>query len=269
MANGYSRSPKLLKGALIQFSAPMLIPIPNIIIFQYNPETMTRTLSPWLPPVRESTYSYKEQQHAFVGEMEELSREQLNQLRQPYDPDESFSLVLELDAADALEQPQLHPTAVIAGVADRIAALEMLCYPPAVDSAAGGLLNVEVSVSVGAGGVSASAGASTEMDTVPRREVPVVLFFWGPGRIVPVRITSFSVEEQQYSPLLYPLNAKVTLGMTVITDTQLVDATGDFASGAVIDIAKACYKFTMAQKKALALANLANDAESIIGMLPI
>src|SRR6266571_1331804 len=111
MANGYSRSPKLLKGALIQFSAPMLIPIPNIIIFQYNPETMTRTLSPWLPPVRERTYSYDENQ-SLDTETAALSKEQLNQLRQPYDPDESFSLTLELDAADAFEHPLLHPVAV-------------------------------------------------------------------------------------------------------------------------------------------------------------
>jgi hypothetical protein len=269
MANGYSRSPWLLKGALIQFSAPMLIPIPNIIIFQYNPETMTRTLSPWLPQVREMKSSYDSGSNAFVLEKAALSEEQINHLRQPYDPDESFSLTLELDAADALEHPLLHPVAVIAGVADRIAAIEMLCYPPAADKAAGGLLNVSVSVSVGAGGVDASAGAETKIDVVPRREVPLVLFFWGPGRIVPVRIVNFSIEEQQYSPLLYPIRAKVTLGLKVITDMQLVDATGDFADGAVIDIAKACYKFTMTQKKALALANLANSVESIIGMLPI
>jgi hypothetical protein len=132
----------------------------------------------------------------------------------------------------------------------------------------GGLLNVSVSVSVGAGGVDIGAGASSTIDAVPRREVPVVLFFWGPGRIVPVRISGFSIEEQQYSPLLYPLRAKVTLGMKVITDSQMVDATGDFADGAVVDIAKACYKFTMVQKKALALANLANSLETV-GLLPI
>ena len=267
-STGYSRSPKLLKGALIQFSAPMLVPIPNIIIFQYNPETMTRTLAPWLPPVREVTYSPNKQNDGFNPDVAALSKEQLNHLRQPYDPDESFSVVLELDAADALEHPQYHPVAVIAGIADRIAALEMLCYPPA-ESTLGGLLNVDVSVSIGADGISASAGGSKKQDVVPRREVPVVLFFWGPGRIVPVRITSISVEEQQYSPLLYPLRAKVTLGMKVITDTQLVDATGDIGKGAIIAVAKACYQFTLAQKKALALANLANGVESIIGMLPL
>ena len=48
---GYSRNPKLLKGALIsQFSAPMLVPIPNIIVFQFNPESMTRTVAAWAPP---------------------------------------------------------------------------------------------------------------------------------------------------------------------------------------------------------------------------
>ena len=151
---GYSRSPKLLKGALIQFSAPMLIPIPNIIIFQYNPETMTRQLSPWVPAQRQVTYDDQ-------GNVKDdkLSGEQLNQLSQPFDPQETFSLVLELDAADSLEAPATHPVAVLAGVADRISAMEMLCYPPG-PGALGGLLNVSVSVSIGAGGISASVGTA-------------------------------------------------------------------------------------------------------------
>src|SRR6266446_36735 len=187
MPTGYSRSPKLLKGALIQFSAPMLIPIPNIIVFQYNPETMTRTLKPWVPAER--TYDLK------TGEMKDLTLAQERALAQPFDPEETFSLALELDAADALEHPDTHPVATLAGVADRIAAIEMLCYPPG-QSALGGLLNVSVSVSVGTSGLSASIGAGTKADVLPRKAVPIILFFWGPGRIVPVRITTFSVEEQ-------------------------------------------------------------------------
>jgi hypothetical protein len=268
MQTGYSRSPRLLKGAIIQFSAPMLVPIPNIIIFQYNPETMTRTLTPWAPAVQEMNVSHDSNDHAWVAEMANLSKEQINHLRQPYDPDESFSVGLELDATDALEHPELHPVATVAGVADRIAALEMLCYPPPVDSAAGGLLNVSVSDSVSEAAAGAVGAAASKSDVVPRREVPLILFFWGPGRILPVRITNFSVEEQQYSPALYPVRAKVNLGMKVITPIQLVDATGDFAEGALTDLASACYRFTMVQKKALALANLANGVESIIGMLP-
>jgi len=258
MASGYSRSPKLLKGALIQFSAPMLIPIPNIIIFQYNPETMTRTLTPWTPAAR--TYSES------TGEMEDLTRAQTQALAQPFDPEETFSLALELDAADALEHPSTHPVATVAGVADRIAAIEMLCYPPG-QSALGGLLNVSVSVSVGSSGLSASAGVAA--DLLPRKAVPIVLFFWGPGRIVPVRITSFSVEEQQYSPLLYPVRAKATLGLKVLDENHLLNAEGTAGDGAVVEIAKACYKFTRVQKEALATANIANSVESIMGMLPI
>lgn len=255
---GYSRSPKLLKGALIQFSAPMLIPIPNIIVFQYNPETMTRNLQPW-KPAEKVVYASEEEAAKAAAEL-------LNQLSQPFDPQETFSVTLELDAADALEDPGSHPVATIAGVADRISAMEMLCYPPG-PGALGGLLNVSVNVSIGAGGIS--AGVGTAADVVPKMEVPIVLFFWGPGRIVPVRITSFSVEEQQYSPLLYPLRAKVAIGLTVLNETHLVNVAGDPGKSAIVSLAKACYKFTQAQKEALAMANLANSVESIVGMLPI
>jgi hypothetical protein len=83
-----------------------------------------------------------------------------------------------------------------------------------------------------------------------------------------VRITTMSIEEQQFSPLLYPTRARVTLGIRVLDLDDLVQVTGDPASGATADLARACYKFTIAQKKALATANLANGVESIIGMLP-
>jgi hypothetical protein len=237
-----------MKGALIQFSAPMLIPIPNIIVFQYNPETLTRSFTPWAPPPATTTAQAPDQK-------------QEEPRAQPYDPQETFNLTLDLDAADALEAPASHPIAVVSGVADRIAAMEMLLYPPA-DSALGGLLNVSVSVSIGSGGISASVGS--KIDSVPQKTVPVVLLFFGPGRIVPVRITSFSVDEQAFSPTLYPIRAKVTLGIKVL-DANV------FASdnSATAKIAKACYTFTLAQKDALATANMANSAESIMGMLPI
>jgi hypothetical protein len=266
MANtGYSRTPLLLKGALIYFGAPMLIPIPNIIIFQYNPETMTRTLTPWQPPAREVTVN-----DAGVASRADLSNQQRHSLSQPYDPAETFSLALELDATDALEHPETHPVAFVSGVADRLAAIEMLMYPPG-DSLLGGLLgSVAGSVSFSAGGISAGfeAGGAAAAN-LERRQVPVVLFFWGPGRIVPVRITSLSIEEQQFSPLLYPLRAKATLGVKVLDLDDLVTVSGDPASGAAVDIAKACYMFTRGQKEVLATANLANSVESIIGMLPI
>jgi hypothetical protein len=240
--SGYSQTPTLLKGALIQFSAPLLVPIPNVIIFQYNPETLTRTLKPWAPP------------EPPAGTAEPPAAE-AEGLAQPYDPEEELTVALELDATDALEDPGGHPVAVISGIDDRLCALEMLLYPPG-DSVLGDLLP---SISIGSGGVSFGGGA----DVVPSPEVPVVLFFWGPGRIVPVRITSFSVEEQAFSPLLYPTRAKVSVGMRVLTPAAFAGRTS-----ADVKLAQAAYTFTRAQKEVLATANVANSVESVVGMLP-
>ena len=245
MPTGYSRSPKLLKGAIIQFSAPLFVPVPNIIIFQYNPETMSRTLSAWAPPRDETTKDDPKVQDSLV---------------QPYDPEESFNVNLELDAADDLENPLTHPITVATGIADRIAALEMLMYPPGADTL-GGLLGG--TLSLGSAGVGLTSGSSA-VTAAQRQTVPLILFFFGPGRIVPVRIISFSVDEQAYSPVLYPLRAKVTVGLKVLDPAVLTDD-----GSAVFKIAKACYAFTRGQKQTLALArNAENAVDAIMALLP-
>jgi hypothetical protein len=249
-SSGYSRTPKLLKGAIIQFSAPLLIPIPNIVVFQYNPESLARTLAPWAPP--------PDKEAPDPPEKEQEKR------AQPVDPEETFNVVLELDATDALEFPDTHPVAVLSGVADRVAALEMLCYPTG-ESILGGLLG-SLSASIDIGGFSASIGGGAKAEVVQPKKVPVVLFFWGPGRIVPVRITSFSVEEQAFSPLLYPLRAKVNIGMKVLTPESFTE---DEKKDPIVKLASGCYTFTRAQKELLATANLANSVESIVSMLPL
>jgi hypothetical protein len=260
----YPNSPLLLKGALIYFGTPMLIPVPNIILFQYNPETLSRSFTPWKPMERTPEFAGEGAARHLVRERAELTAEQRFALSQPFDPVESFSVTLELDATDALEQPEKHPVAVGVGVADRLAAIEMLLYPPG-DSLLGSVLP-SVSVSISSSGISVNASVGAQLS---RKDAPIVLFFWGPGRIVPVRITSLSIEEQQFSPLLYPTRAKATIGIRVLDLDDLVSVSGDPATGAAVAIAKACYQFTRGQKEALATANLANAVESIIGMLPI
>jgi hypothetical protein len=227
----------------------MIIPIPNVIIFQYNPETLSRTVEPYQLPDSKATGPDKAVPDAAAT-------------TQPKPPVEKFTLALQLDASDALERPELHPAAVITGVADRLAALEMLLY--AADS---GGLGFSLSISIGAslgGDAAAQVGGSVaaQSEPVPKAKAPTVLFVWGPGRIVPVRLNSFSVEEQLTNPMLYPLRAKVSLGMQVLTER-------DFPNPDTIEkLAVACYNFTMTQKRVLALANVANSVESILGMLP-
>ena len=257
MANGYSRSPFLLKGALIEFSERFIGPVPNIIIFQYNPTSFTRSLEVYDP--------YREVQvaNADGGQQTEVRRF-LSTDTQPSDPPETFSLDLELDATDELEKGD--PVSVITGVADRLAALEMLLYPQK-GSLVGDLLG-SVSISLGGGGLRAvgraTDNAKAQAEDVPRGKVPILLFVWGPGKIVPVRLTSFSAEEQAHSPILYPIQAKVSLGVKVLTEADL-NLYDDSLSR---DIAIGAYRFTRGQKKVLAAANVANTVQSILGMLP-
>ncbi len=245
MADGYSRSPRLLKGALIEFSSRFIGPIPNIIIFQYNPETLSRSLTPWAPPqapVASSTGG---------GDSAVASSSSGSATAQPYDPGETFTLSLELDATDALETPEYHPAAVLTGVADRIAAMEMLLYP---DKEGSDLL----------GAIGDVLSLTSEDDPEPRYSVPILLFVWGPGRIVPVRVSSFSVEEQAFSTALYPIRAKVSIGLKVLSPHDLRDHPDSISK----EIAITSYEFTFAQKNILSTANLANSVESILGMLP-
>jgi len=237
MANGYSRSPKLLKGALVEFSSRFIGPIPNIIVFQYNPESLSRSLDPWKPPED--------------AEEKPQSRKGENSTAQPFDPDETFTLNLELDAADALEVPESHPVAVISGVADRIAAMEMLLYP---DKEGSDLL----------GAIGDVLSLTSEDEPEPRYSVPIVLFVWGPGRIVPVRLKNFSVDEQAFSTTLYPIRAKVSIGLSVLSPQDLKTHPNTIAK----EIAITSYEFTFAQKNGLAATNVANSVESILGMLP-
>jgi hypothetical protein len=230
-----------LQGAIIEFSQRFLGPIPNIIIFQYNPEKFSRTLTPYTPPTTDG-----------AGEGSEPGT------AAPFDPEETFSLTLELDATDALEFPESHPVAFVSAVADRIAALEVLVYPDTGESLLGELAGA-IGDAFGGGN-----GGGDGADPVPRTNAPITMLFWGPGRIAPVRLTSFSVEEQAFNSLLYAHRAEVTVGFQILTPDQL----DGYPDGLAKDFAKSAYNFTKTQKEVLAMANLANSVESILGMLP-
>lgn len=97
-------SPRLLKGALI--GVDVFNPIASVVVFQYNPDTMTRRLEP----------------RASGGEGE---RGEAMRLTGP--PKETITLSVEIDAVDQLEQA--HPLAVSMGINPTLAALEMILYP--------------------------------------------------------------------------------------------------------------------------------------------
>lgn len=183
---GYSRSPRIQKGAIIGLDK--FNPLASVIVFQYNPETLTRTLT-----AQTSTAD---------GAQGEALR-----LKAP--PKEDITSVkIELDAADQLEQSD--GLAQAAGLYPALAALEMLLYPK--------------SIAVIANEVLKAAGA---VEVIPP-EAPLTLFYWGLKRVLPVRITSLTVAETQFDPDLNPILADVTLTMSVLSyhDLGLLSAGG-------------------------------------------
>ena len=58
--------------------------------------------------------------------------------------------------------------------------------------------------------------SSGTLEIIPA-EASLTVFVFGPKRIVPVRITEFSITEEAFDVSLNPIRAKLSLGMRVLT----------------------------------------------------
>lgn len=229
--NGYPLSPTVMRGALVQLLEEFGIIIPNIVPFQYNPEKVTRSFTPWNP----------------------FGTGQPNQgaappLVQPFDPEETYAFDLDFDAADDIEMG--NPIAMATGIASRLAALRKLIEPSK------GLIGDLVG--------SATALAGNASKEVSKPQVPVTLLILGLSAIVPVRVTTIKTEIIEFTPNLYPLIAKVTLELRVLTPDMFKCKTTT-ATGAAI----AAYNLTKTQEDALAIANVINVGTAAASMIPI
>ncbi|MGH7871423.1 MAG: hypothetical protein ACREQO_04295 [Candidatus Binatia bacterium] len=177
----FPNSPRLLKGGIVLID-PDTSAVRRIIVLQYNPDTLSRTLQP--QAVKES------------GDRSEAMR-----LTGP--PVETIKLDAEIDATDQLEFPEQNRTAVEFGIQPQLAALEMIVYPASSQLLANNSM--------------AQAGM---LEILPMMSA-LPLFIWSKSRIVPVRITDFSVTEEAFDPALNPIRAKVSLGMRVLSVTDL------------------------------------------------
>lgn len=192
-------SPQVMKGAIIGLDP--FNPLASVIIFQYNPDTLTRTLTAQTASATPS-----------AGEA----------LRLKGPPQENITLTVEIDAADQLEKAD--PLATTMGVYPTLASLEMLLYPK--------------SALVIANEVLAAAGV---IEIIPP-EAPLTLFIWGIKRIVPVRLTTFSITEEAFDTSLNPTRAKVSLGLRVLNYQDL----GLLSVGGAIFMAHQIIKEVMA-----------------------
>lgn len=167
-------SPRLVRGAIVGIDP--FNPLASIIVFQYNPKTMTRRLQATTP-------------------QGEGARSEV--LRLSGAPTESIDLKVEIDATDQLETGD--PLAETTGIYPQLSALEMLLYPKSAQV----ILNTALLL-------------SGTIEIVPPA-APFTLFVWGLKRVVPVRLESFSIEEQEYDPGLNPIRASVSLGLRVLS----------------------------------------------------
>jgi hypothetical protein len=174
----------VLKGAFINLGAGLLGALPNIVVFQFNPERVTRTPSLVQPPPPSDGSGSRD----------------ANQ--QPGQPSESYGFSLRIDATDQLANS--NPIAAASGILPTLSALELLMIPKS--SLSLDLFNL---------------GGGAKPHQHPPERLPTVLFVWGPFRIFPVNITSLSIVETQYDRLLNPVRAEVTVNVQVLTPSQL------------------------------------------------
>ena len=180
--SSFPNSPRLVKGGIVLID-PTTSAVVRIIPLQYNPETLSRTLQ-----IRGATGDGGDRTEA---------------LRLTGPPVETIKLDAEIDATDQLEQPDQNPNAVKLGIHPQLAALETIVYP---DSA---ILQSNNSL--------AQVGT---LEILPM-ETPLALFIWSKNRLLPVRVTDFSVVEEDFDPSLNPIRAKVSLTMRVLSVNDL------------------------------------------------
>jgi len=176
-------SPRLVRGGIVTMD-PDTAAVQSVIALQYNPDTLTRTL----------------QIQAVAGGQDGVRVDALR-LRGP--AVETIKFEAEIDATDQLEFPAQNSTAVQFGLQPQLAQLEMLVNPTVETLEADNNL--------------ANNGT---LEIIPL-EQPLTLFVWSKSRVVPVRITDFSVTEEAFDVNLNPIRAKVSLGLRVLNVDDL------------------------------------------------
>lgn len=153
----------------------------RIISLQYNPDTLTRSLQ--------------------VKGAGPESGDRLEALRLKGPPVETIKLDAEIDATDQLETADSQTTQL--GIQPQLAALETLVYPASSQLTSNNAL--------------AQAGT---LEIAPA-EAPLTLFVWSKHRVMPVRVTEFSITEEAFDTALNPIRAKISLGLRVLSVDDL------------------------------------------------
>jgi hypothetical protein len=177
----FPNSPRLRKGGIVLID-PKTSRVLRTIALQYNPDSLSRTL---------------ETQGAGEG------GDRSEALRLTGPPKETIKLEAELDAADRRAEARSGQSQIQISLHAQLAALETVIYPPSQQ--------VQEHRALAQQGV---------MEIAPA-ESPLTVFVWSAQRVLPVRITEFSVTEEDFDPELNPTRARISLGMRVLNADDL------------------------------------------------
>ncbi len=213
----------LLKGALVEYGSDVLGPLPNVLLFQFNPDQMVRTLE---IPSRPTGSSSRESNQA--GDI----------------PLEKLDLTARFSAADMLDQDNVLARA--SGIQPQLAALEQMVHPSGTLAGLIGAVVDKIADAIGGADDNAT-------QPVPRENFPRLLFIWGLTRVLPVFIHQMSITETRYDYKLSPIEADVRIGLTVFTP--------DLCGGD--EIAKGALEYSKVVRESLAATNLANTVGEI------
>jgi hypothetical protein len=219
MPDGFTGKPRILRGAFVEYG--LTLP-PLLVVFQFNPEQLSRSRSlHYSAPgratrlalgARYGTSRGPEAEDWWISlrefhgreEYEDLSRLQEDQRVEIQE--ESISFEIRLDATDKLNEGDA--LAGQFGVSPALATLELMMHPKG-ESLLGGL--VGSLLGAGEGGFSFTR----------KPNPPLVLFIWGRKRVLPVNINSMSITESEFSTDLNPIRATVAVSLTVIEGPNL------------------------------------------------
>lgn len=194
-----------------------------MVIFQFNPENLSRIIN--IPD-----YSPEK----IKGEVSQAASA----------PTESISFSAFFNAVDLININE--PFSKQFGVSSQLAALEKMVYPSQILS---GLMGKAID----AIGSLLSSKTQKFSTPIPRFEKPKILFIWGATRILPVLIDSLTIKETHYNQYLNPIEAEVSLNLSVLSLDNVSDD----------EIAKGALKYTNLIKDLHAVENLKNIGTEI------
>ncbi|TDC88606.1 hypothetical protein E1161_23525 [Saccharopolyspora aridisoli] len=181
----YADIPKPIRSGIVVVDPERGTP-QRVIVLQFNPDSLERSVSP------QSAGGEGDSGGGGSG-----SGDKNEALRLKGPAQESWKFTAELDATDQLDVTAPH------GIHPQLATLEMLVQPSTAQLREHSRL---------------AKNGAIEISPI---EMPLTLFTWGSKRVVPVKLSEFSINESAFDVNLNPIRASLSLSVKLLTISDL------------------------------------------------